>query len=383
MTLLLGPRAWGEPPVTALLKQSPEDFEVEEILGFEPDGSGEHQFLWIEKAGLNTVDAAQRLAAFAGLRDADISWAGLKDRQALTRQWFSLHLPGREVDWSSWSDPTLRILRCERHSRKLRRGSHRGNRFAIVLHELQGDVAELQQQLQRIGIDGVPNYFGAQRFGRDGRNLVLAQRWAAQGAPRIKPAQRGLYLSVLRAYQEWIWRDLSQVVAARSTFSFGVPVLGASSEGLADDSFFAWLAQVQWARRWKLGGIQTVLRADAQLTNGALPALERFAVGGHASVRGNREYALVRDEGAVGSAEVRVPLWQSEGRPVIELAPFADVGWSSDRDRETESPDFLSLILFQPDYLTRLIEIGEADAEARGEEIAALVGDPGAPLTRS
>jgi hemolysin activation/secretion protein len=152
-------------------------------------------------------------------------------------------------------------------------------------------------------------------------------------------------VSVLRAYQEWTWRDLRQVVAARSTFSFGVPVLGASSGGVEPDgSFFAWLAQVQWVRRWGSAGVQTVLRADAQLTNGALPALERFAVGGHASVRGYREYALVRDEGAVGSAEVRVPLWRAEGRPVLELAPFADVGWSSDRERSTESPEVLASV---------------------------------------
>lgn len=200
MSLPAWPYAWGEAPVTATLKQTPADFEVEEILGFEPDGDGEHQWLWIEKRGLNTVDAARRLASFAGVREADVSWAGLKDRQALTWQWFSLQLPGRAVDWSGWSDPDLRVLRAERHSRKLRRGSHRGNRFVIVLRDLQGDIEALTPRLQRIGADGVPNYFGAQRFGRDGRNLFLAQRWVAQGCPRLKPAQRGLHLSVLRAH---------------------------------------------------------------------------------------------------------------------------------------------------------------------------------------
>lgn len=200
MTLPMWPRAWGEPPIAAQLKQSPQDFEVEEILGFEPDGDGEHQFLWIEKQGLNTVDAAKRLASFAGVREADISWAGLKDRQALTRQWFSLQLPGRAVDWSSWSDPELQILRAERHSRKLRRGSHRSNRFVITLRDLNGDLDAMVSRLQQIATEGVPNYFGAQRFGRDGRNLFMAQRWVAQEMPRIKPAQRGMYLSVLRSH---------------------------------------------------------------------------------------------------------------------------------------------------------------------------------------
>jgi tRNA pseudouridine13 synthase len=193
------PRAWGEPPVDAQLKQSPADFDVEEVLGFEPDGSGEHLWLWVEKEGLNTVDAAQRLAKFAGLREADISWGGLKDRQALTRQWFSLHLLQREVDWERWNDPVLRLLRRERHSRKLRRGAHRGNRFVITLRDVRGDVSALEQRLQRVATHGVPNYFGPQRFGRDGRNLVLAQRWVEQGQPRLKRHQQGLHLSTLRA----------------------------------------------------------------------------------------------------------------------------------------------------------------------------------------
>lgn len=199
MSLPAWPCAWGEPPLRAQLKQTPADFEVEEVLGFEPDGDGEHCWLWIEKEGLNTPDAAQRLARFAGLREADIAWAGLKDRQARTRQWFSLHLLNREVDWDQWNDPALRILRRERHSRKLRRGTHRGNRFGITLRQLRGDLATLEQRLQRIDSEGVPNYFGPQRFGRDGRNLVLARRWVEQGQPRLKRQQQGLHLSTLRS----------------------------------------------------------------------------------------------------------------------------------------------------------------------------------------
>jgi tRNA pseudouridine13 synthase len=234
LTLPHWPRAWGEPPATALLKQTPEDFEVEEILGFEPDGDGEHQFLWVEKRGVNTADVAKRLAAFAGLREADVSWAGLKDRQALTRQWFSLQLPGRVVDWSLWSDPDVRLLRWKRHSRKLRRGSHRGNRFVITLRELRGDREVLAARLQRIAVDGVPNYFGSQRFGRDGRNLVLARRWAAQGSPRLKPAQRGLHLSVLRAFL------FNSVLAARvADGSWRRPLVGDLFMLDGSASFFA------------------------------------------------------------------------------------------------------------------------------------------------
>lgn len=203
------PRAWGEPPVTATLRASPADFLVEEQLGLEPSGSGEHVWLWIEKENLNTADAAQRLARFAGLRERDISYAGLKDKVAVTRQWFSLHLLNRAPDWTAWSDPALRILRIERHDRKLRRGAHRGNRFDIVLRAVRGDGAALRERLDRLGVQGVPNYFGEQRFGRDGRNLELARRWIAQGRPRLQRQQLSLNLSTLRSFL------FNEVLAAR------------------------------------------------------------------------------------------------------------------------------------------------------------------------
>lgn len=199
MTLPDWPRAWGEPPVRARLRAAPADFLVEEILGFEPEGSGEHCWLWVEKENLNTVDAAQRLARFTGLRERDVSYAGLKDRRAVTRQWFSLHLLNREVDWSIWSDPALRLLRVTRHSRKLRRGAHRGNRFQIVLRDLHGDLDCFTERLARLEAEGVPNYFGEQRFGRDGRNLETLQRWLERGKPRISRSQQALYFSAARA----------------------------------------------------------------------------------------------------------------------------------------------------------------------------------------
>ena len=201
MTLLPDwPRAWGEPPVAATLRAVPADFTVEEELGFEVSGAGEHCWLWVEKENLNTADAAQRLARFAGLRERDISYAGLKDRNAIARQWFSLHLLNREVDWASWNDPALRLLRVERHNRKLRRGAHRGNRFDIVLRDVRGDIDALTERLQRIGGQGVPNYFGEQRFGRDGRNVESARAWIAGGRRRLKAHQEGLHFSSLRAY---------------------------------------------------------------------------------------------------------------------------------------------------------------------------------------
>lgn len=193
------PHAYGAAPVRGELRQTPADFYVEEQLGFEPDGAGEHCWLWIEKENLNTADATQRLARFAGLREHDISYSGLKDKRAIARQWFCLHLLNRDVDWQQWNDPALRILRVERHSKKLRRGTHRSNRFEIILRDVVGDGAQLRERVELIRTHGVPNYFGEQRFGRDGRTLDLAQRAAAQRS-RLSRQQASLYFSALRSY---------------------------------------------------------------------------------------------------------------------------------------------------------------------------------------
>lgn len=153
-------------------------------------------------------------------------------------------------------------------------------------------------------------------------------------------------VSMLRFTGDWVWRDQKQVFAARSTLSVGLPVLGASSgHAKPDGEFVAWLGQLQWARRFPLLGIQTILRVDAQLTSDAVPSLERFPVGGHGTVRGYRENQLVRDQGVVASVEVRVPLLRDEsGRPILEIAPFYDYGYSTNKSRPTPGPDTLASV---------------------------------------
>lgn len=203
------PRAWGTPSITATLRATPADFFVEEQLGFSLTGGGEHCWLWIEKENLNTVDAAQRLARFAGMQERDISYGGLKDKNAITRQWFSLHLINHKVDWTQWDDPHLRLLEISRHDRKLRRGGHRGNRFELILRDVVGDTAGFEARLQAIVTEGVPNYFGEQRFGRDGRNIDNARQWVAAGMPRRQRVQISMMLSSLRS---WLFNE---VLAAR------------------------------------------------------------------------------------------------------------------------------------------------------------------------
>jgi len=190
--------AHGEPASRARLKAQPEDFRVTEVLGFEPSGSGEHVMLWVRKRDANTSFVARQLARLAGVRDQDVSFAGMKDRFAVTEQWFSVHLPGKgEPDWSALALEGVEVLRAERHDKKLRRGALKGNRFEIVLSELEADDS-LEQRLERIGTLGVPNYFGAQRFGRDGRNLDKALA-LFRGQLRLRRNQQGIYLSAARS----------------------------------------------------------------------------------------------------------------------------------------------------------------------------------------
>ena len=167
--------AHGGPPLTARLRLQPEDFVVVEELGYDADGDGEHVLLTVQKRGLTTDEAAQRLARFAGVRGSAIGVAGMKDRHALTTQAFSVQLAGRnEPDWSALESPALRVLDHARHRRKLKRGALRGNRFHLRLRDVVGDRTEAEAVLQKIASRGVPNLFGEQRFGRRGDNVEQA-----------------------------------------------------------------------------------------------------------------------------------------------------------------------------------------------------------------
>jgi tRNA pseudouridine13 synthase len=182
------------------LRQFPEDFAVEEILGFEPDGEGEHSFVQVEKRGLNTADVERQLAGIAGVPPRDIGFSGMKDKHAVTRQWFSVGLAGREEpDWTQLNGDQITVLHTARHRKKLRRGVHRANRFRLRLRGVTGDREELVQRLQRVAAEGVPNYFGEQRFGRRGDNITAGKAWLIGGGRAPRRAKRGIYLSALRA----------------------------------------------------------------------------------------------------------------------------------------------------------------------------------------
>jgi tRNA pseudouridine13 synthase len=195
------PTAHGVAPVRGRLRVVPEDFRVEEILGFEPDGDGSHVLLTVEKRGANTGWVAAQLARAAGVAPRDVGCSGHKDRNAVTRQAYTLPWPAQVPLESclSLAGEGWRVADATRHGRKLRPGSHRANRFALRVRDVGGDRVALGDRLEAIARRGVPNYFGPQRFGREGSNVERARRWAESGgAPRDRSA-RAFALSAARS----------------------------------------------------------------------------------------------------------------------------------------------------------------------------------------
>jgi tRNA pseudouridine13 synthase len=194
------PHALGGPVGTAAIKRIPDDFIVEEQLGFTPSGEGEHVFLRIEKRGENTDYLARQLARLAAVPLRNVGYAGLKDRHGSTIQWFSVQLPGQVgPDWSVLTSDAVRVLDVTRNNRKLKKGAASGNYFEIRLRELDAARLELETRLATISERGVPNYFGPQRFGRNGGNLDRARELFANSGLRIDHHRRGMYLSAARS----------------------------------------------------------------------------------------------------------------------------------------------------------------------------------------
>jgi tRNA pseudouridine13 synthase len=195
------PRAHGEPVAAAQLRRHAADFVVTEELGFEPSGDGEHDFLTLEKTGTNTQWLARQLGRHAGVPVGDVGYCGLKDRHAVTTQHFTVRRPNRDgTDWAAFHADGVRVIDTRRHDRKLRHGAHTGNRFRIVARGdgLDRHAEALRERWATVSSVGVPNYFGEQRFGRDGGNLELAR--SVLGGRRVSREQRSFALSTARSY---------------------------------------------------------------------------------------------------------------------------------------------------------------------------------------
>ncbi len=206
---------WGPPNCQGRIRCAPSDFQVTEELGFELEGQGKHLWVFIEKTDLNTVDLSRGLARAAGIHQKEIGVSGQKDRKAVTRQWLSV-LAERDPDdcYRRVSDycsqqAGISLLDSRFHTGKLKKGSHKRNHFSLAIRDLSGDIAGLENRLNEIQAHGVPNYFGPQRFGRNGKNTTTARKWFGGEITRLDRQARSMALSSARS---WIF---NQVVSER------------------------------------------------------------------------------------------------------------------------------------------------------------------------
>jgi len=223
----------GQPSSSAILKQTVEDFIVDEDLGFELTGEGEHLCVQIKKRNCNTHDVADALGRWAKVPGRQVSHAGLKDKHALTTQWFSIQLPGKaDPDISLFKEDGIEIVALKRHNKKIKTGALKGNFFTINLSKLELND-DLEQRLDAVKRQGVPNYFGSQRFGFNGNNIFHAQAMFS-GKKEKNKKKRGLYLSAARSLL------FNKVVSERIEQDlFNQAVVGDFLQLSGSNSFFA------------------------------------------------------------------------------------------------------------------------------------------------
>jgi len=196
--------------MSGTIRQKNSDFIVTEIPSVTPMGTGEHVWLKLQKSGENSDWLAGLLARIANLKRRDVSYAGMKDRHAVTTQWFSVYLPGKTApNWQEHLPDSIQLLEEIRHERKLRLGTLQGNHFKIILRDCQfteqGNAADIEQRVQLIQAQGVPNYFGDQRFGRNFNNLNQAEAWFSG---KFTPKKRQLQSIFLSAARSWIFNQI-------------------------------------------------------------------------------------------------------------------------------------------------------------------------------
>ena len=187
---------------------APEDFRVDEIPLFAPSGEGDHTYVHVEKTGRTTEEVVRALAQTAGVRPRDVGYAGRKDRFAVTTQWFSV--PGLDPeDAPALALEGARVLAAVRHGHKLRTGQLVGNRFALVVRDVEPAVARsAASRLEAVAERGLPNRFGGQRFGRAGDNAELGRR-VLDGELALRDRRRARFL--VSALQAAVFNDLLAV----------------------------------------------------------------------------------------------------------------------------------------------------------------------------
>ena len=280
-------RAHGAPLFPASIRNQPTDFQVTEHLGFDLSDSGEHDYLWVEKEAANTDWVARQLARHAGVRGSDIGYAGMKDRHAVTRQWFSVPRRG-DTDWRAFVVAGVTVLDIRRHHRKLRRGAHDANTFRIALRaaEVGALRPHVEDRLARVAARGVPNYFGPQRFGREGGNLELARRLFA-GA-RLKRDKRSIAISAARSF---LFNEILSVRVVDGSWERILPGERVNLDG-SGSVFQADLVDETIERRaaeMDIHATATLWGLRSEISPGAIEKLEREATDANADLRAGLE----------------------------------------------------------------------------------------------
>lgn len=209
----------GQPKSSGDLRTQMQDFKVFEILPFTPCGEGEHLIIHIRKTGANTLFVARQLAKYFNVKEALVSYAGLKDRNAITEQYFGVHLPGKkQYDLSDLLIEGVEVLSYQRHNKKLKTGALIGNRFELTLRNVS-KMKDVLERWQKIQLSGVPNYFGEQRFGQGGNNLDRALE-LFNGKKVKDKKKRGFYLSAARSF---LFNDLLSRRIVQQSFTDPMP----------------------------------------------------------------------------------------------------------------------------------------------------------------
>jgi tRNA pseudouridine13 synthase len=280
------------------IKASPEDFRVYEIPAYGPAGAGPHLWLQVEKRGRTTRDVVRDLSRRLGVQERDVGVAGLKDRQAVTTQWLSFPL-ARDPEPTALEGEGFRVLAVSRHGNKLRTGHSRGNRFSIVVRG--GDAVLARAAADALAARGLPNFFGAQRFGAAGTNARLG-RSILQGSddPEARRASRDRFLRRL-ALSAWQSSLFNAWLAARMA-----------------DGLFGRALEGDVMKKLDSGGIFTCVDPDADQ-----PRVDRFEISpagpmfGHAlapasGVPGEREARILAADG-LGAADLARGRGEAEG----------------------------------------------------------------------
>lgn len=269
------------PGVGGRIKAAPEDFEVEEIPAYEPSGEGEHLFLWVQKRDVGAEYFARQIAKRLGLVPGEVGAAGLKDRHAVTRQWVSVPATA-EPRLAALDGDGITLLRTSRHVNKLRPGHLRGNRFRVIIRDVVSDADERAAPiLDRLRQNGLPNFYGPQRFGRDGETVRLGLELLRRERSHVRnPFLRKLALSAAQSllFNDCLGRRLTD---------------GLLRMVLAGDVMAKWPAGGMFVAR-DVAAEQA--RFDARETVHAGPMFGRktFAAEGAAA---EREAAVLRDAG--------------------------------------------------------------------------------------